>query len=93
VKKNQDICYMHIFKNFIVVMILTGIFTRIINFYLRKKIKRLTAAYVTFLISLVFIAPLASAFVGFDVAVAIYVFSLLAWLLFDLLRNDAVEEK
>ena len=81
---------MYIFKNFIVVFIITGVVTRLINFYFKKKkFKREIYSYISFFIALIVITPITSLTIGFDVTVAIYFFSLIVWLIFDNIRANA----
>jgi len=84
---------MAIFKNFIIVVILVGLMTRLANHYYLKKMKRTPAAYLSFFSVGVIVLPIVSFAVGFDVTISEYVGALLMWLLFDLLRAGAVIEK
>jgi len=78
---------MAIFKNFIFVFIFVGVITRIVHYFLLKKVKKSTAAYLAFAIVGVVLVPLASLIIGWDVIFAEYVGSLVIWLLFDILRS------
>jgi len=78
---------MAIFQNFIFVFIFVGVITRILHYFLLKKVKKSTAAYLTFGIIGVILVPIASIFIGWDVIFTEYVGSLVIWLLFDILRS------
>ena len=80
---------MFIFKNAIFVFLWIGAFTRLLKWYLGKKMQKLKAAYITFFLTSVILLPLAATGLGFDVAFIIYLGSLLIWLIFDLLRSGA----
>ena len=82
---------MAILKNFIFVFFFVGIITRIVHYFLLKKAKKSTAAYLTFAIVGVILVPIASAFIGWDVVFAEYVGSLIIWLIFDILRSGATK--
>jgi len=77
---------MWFFKNFIVVVILVGIFTRIALFFYQKNLKRDVAVFLSFFSVGIIILPIVSLTIGFDVAVSEYVLALILWLLFDLVR-------
>lgn len=69
------------FSNFIVVVVLIGALTRVLNLVLSKKINREYIA--TFAISILILFPLVSIFLGFDLAISTYLPTLLVWLLID----------
>jgi len=75
------------FKNFIVVVILIGIFTRIALYFFSRKLKRELSIYLAFFTVGIIVLPIASITLGFDVAVSEYVVALIIWLLFDLIRT------
>lgn len=77
---------MAFFKNFIVVVILIGILTRIALYLYSRKIKRNIAIFLAFFTVGIIILPIVSIFLGFDIAVSEYVVALIIWLLFDLIR-------
>jgi hypothetical protein len=77
---------MFIFKNFVVVMILMGAFTRLSNYILFKYFKEKSIYFSFFIVGLT-ICPLAAIFLGFDVAISEYLIALLLWCLFDLARK------
>jgi len=77
---------MFIFTNFISVIIIIGILTRISNYFFYKKYKKMYI-YLSFLSTLIFILPLIAFFVGFDVVVSEYLLSLILWFLFDIVRK------
>jgi len=73
-------------KNFIVVVVLIGIFTRIALFLYMKKVKKDVAVFLTFFTIGIILLPIVSLTIGFDIAVSEYVVALIIWLLFDLMR-------
>lgn len=81
---------MEIFKNFIVVVILAGIVTRVFNHILSKHLKdEKTVVYVSSISSAILTCSLAGIFVGFDVVIAIYLISFIVWFTFDIIRVGA----
>lgn len=74
---------MSFFSNFFVLFVLAGILTRILNHFLKKKVKSSTAVNVSAVLALIFTGPILVIFLGFDVAIAEYATSLLAWLIID----------
>jgi len=78
---------MGVFRNFIFAFVFVGIVTRIVRYFLLKKINKMTAAYSAFAIAGIFLVPIASFFIGWDVFFAEYLSSLIVWLLFDILRS------
>ncbi|NGX32596.1 MAG: hypothetical protein K1060chlam4_00645 [Candidatus Anoxychlamydiales bacterium] len=77
---------MAFFKNFIVVVILVGILTRIALYLFSRKLKRDMAIFLAFFTVSVITLPIVSLTLGFDIAVSEYVVALVIWLLFDLMR-------
>jgi len=77
---------MWFFKNFIVVVILVGLLTRIAFYFYKKKLKSEIAVFLTFFSVGIIILPIVSLTIGFDVAISEYVLALIIWLLFDLMR-------
>lgn len=77
---------MAFFKNFIVIVILVGILTRIALFLYMKKFKKDVAIFCTFFTVGIIVLPIVSLTIGFDIAVSEYVVALIIWLLFDLMR-------
>ncbi|NGX49201.1 MAG: hypothetical protein K940chlam5_00797 [Candidatus Anoxychlamydiales bacterium] len=77
---------MAFFKNFIVVVILVGILTRIALYLFSRKLKKDMAIFLAFFTVSVIILPIVSLTLGFDIAVSEYVVALVIWLLFDLMR-------
>lgn len=77
---------MAFFKNFIVVVILVGILTRIALYLYSRKIKKDISIFLSFFTVGVIILPIVSITLGFDIAVSEYVVALIIWLLFDLIR-------
>ncbi|NGX28138.1 MAG: hypothetical protein K940chlam1_00313 [Candidatus Anoxychlamydiales bacterium] len=77
---------MAFFKNFIVVVILIGILTRIALYLYTRKIRRDISIFLAFFTVGIIILPIVSIFLGFDIAVSEYVVALIIWLLFDLIR-------
>ena len=77
---------MAFFKNFIVVVILVGILTRIALYLYTRKIKRDVSIFLAFFTVGIIILPIVSIFLGFDIAVSEYVVALIIWLVFDLIR-------
>lgn len=80
-----------IFLNFLFVIFLMGVLTRLLNFLLKNKVQKPYIA--TFFISLVCVFPLVSVIIGFDVAISIYLVSLLIWLLIDHLHFQVEKRK
>jgi hypothetical protein len=81
---------MGIFKNFIVVVILVGIITRVFNHICSKYLKdEKTVIYVSSISSAILTCSLAGFFVGFDVVIAIYLISFIIWYTFDVIRLGA----
>lgn len=84
---------MDFFKNFLVVIILMGILTRIaLYFYLKSLKKEIAIFFAFFTIGFIFL-PLISIIIGFDVAFFEYLVALIIWLLFDLLRVNIMKKK
>lgn len=81
------------FRDIIIAVIITGVWTRISNWLLRKKVSKSTACYLSFWIALIIMAPIISWIAGFDVVVAEYVIALILWLLVDLIWNRIQENK
>jgi hypothetical protein len=79
---------MFLFKNFIVVVILIGVLTRVGNFIFCKYVDRSVAIYLSAIATGLLIFPFVAYFIGFDILVSEYVLSLIAWFVFDLLRKD-----
>ena len=77
---------MAFFKNFIIVVILVGILTRIALYLFSRKLKKDMAIFLAFFTVSVIILPIVSLTLGFDIAVSEYVVALVIWLLFDLMR-------
>jgi len=77
---------MALFKNFIIVLIIVGILTRVALYLYSKKFNRDMSIFLTFFTISVIILPIVSLTLGFDVAVSEYVVALAIWLLFDLIR-------
>ena len=79
-----------VFLNFIVVIILMGVLTRISNFLLKRKVKR--PYFITFFVCLAFVIPLVSLTLGFDAAISMYLIASIVWLLIDHLHFQAVKK-
>ena len=77
---------MAFFQNFIVAVVIIGILTRVAELLFRKKFKKDISMYLSFLTIIIFIMPLVSIFIGFDIAISEYLIALLIWFLFDLMR-------
>ncbi|MFA6119049.1 MAG: hypothetical protein WC688_03945 [Parachlamydiales bacterium] len=77
---------MDVFKNFIFVVILVGVLTRIVSYFFSKIVKKAFVIYLSFLSVAIILFPIVSLMIGFDVAVSQYLFSLVIWLIFDLIR-------
>ncbi len=77
---------MALFKNFIIVLIIVGILTRIAMYFFIKKFKKDMAIFLAFFIVAIIILPIVSLILGFDIAISEYVVALGIWLLFDLIR-------
>ncbi len=75
------------FKNFIVVVILIGLLTRIGNYLYRKIVKIEVAVLLSALTVGIIILPIVSLTIGFDVAISEYMLALIIWLIFDLLKK------
>ena len=81
------------FKNFIVLIIIAGVITRILKYFLGKKMDQKSAAIAAALITLVVTGPIVVIFLGFDVAVTEYGVALFLWWLADLLWIDSKRRK
>lgn len=75
------------FRDIIVAAMIMGVWTRISNWLLRKKVSTMTASYLSFWIALIIMIPFISWIAGFDLLVAEYVIALIIWLLIDLIWN------
>ncbi|NGX34427.1 MAG: hypothetical protein K1060chlam1_00780 [Candidatus Anoxychlamydiales bacterium] len=84
---------MAFFKNFIIVVIIVGILTRIALFLYSKKLKKDMAIFLAFFTVAVIILPIVSLTLGFDIAVSEYVVALVIWLLFDIMRIKITTKK
>ena len=85
---------MAILKNFIVVIILVGVATRISKYILSKYLKDSSAViYVSSISTGILICSLASVFVGFGVVISEYLIAFIIWFIFDLLRSGEKKEK
>ena len=74
-------------QEFVVALLITGVMTRVLIWVFRKKLPRIFSYYLAFFATGFLLVPLISAIVGFDFMVAEYVFSLILWLMFDLIRT------
>ncbi|NGX62962.1 MAG: hypothetical protein KR126chlam6_00366 [Candidatus Anoxychlamydiales bacterium] len=77
---------MAFFKNFIVVVILVGILTRIAYYLYARKVKKDTSVFLAFFTVGIIILPIVTIILGFDIAISEYVVALIVWLLFDIMR-------
>lgn len=77
---------MAFFKNFIVVVILVGILTRIACYLYAKKVKKDVSVFLAFFTVGAIILPIVTIFLGFDIAISEYVVALVVWLVFDIIR-------
>jgi len=77
---------MAFFKNFIVVVILVGILTRIAYYLYARKVKKDISVFLAFFTVGIIILPIVTIVLGFDVAISEYVVALIVWLLFDIMR-------
>lgn len=77
---------MFLFKNFIVIFILVGLLSRLLNFLFFRFFK-INAIYISYLCLIIVFCPLMAFFVGFDTAVSEYVPSILIWFFFDFIRK------
>ncbi|HEU64938.1 MAG: hypothetical protein KR126chlam4_00573 [Candidatus Anoxychlamydiales bacterium] len=84
---------MALFKNFIIVVIVVGILTRIALYLYSRKFKKDMAIFLAFFTVSVIILPIVSLTLGFDIAVSEYVVALVIWLLFDLMRIKITTKK
>ena len=86
---------MPFFKNLFVIFFITLVFYKSIYFFFTKKKEEppKKSAYFAFLISFLILPPLASIFVGFDIAVAGYVLALIFWLLVDLMHISVIKRR
>lgn len=78
----------HFFKNFFVVIFLTGAATRILNRLYRKQLKFKTAISLSGITSFFVFGFPVTWLLGFDVMVSLYVFGLIFWFFFDILRGE-----
>ena len=84
---------MAFFKNFIIVIIIVGILTRIALYLFSRKFKKDMSIFVAFFTVAVIMLPIVSLTLGFDIAVSEYVVALVIWLLFDLMRINVNTKK
>jgi len=77
---------MALFKNFIIVIIIVGILTRIALYLYSKKLKKDISIFLAFFTIAVIILPIVSLTIGFDIAISEYLVALVIWLIFDLMR-------
>lgn len=76
------------FSNFLVVVFIVIVLTRVIKYLLIKNgIKSTGAAYVTFVIMGILLLPIAI-YVGFDVVISEYVIVLILCLIYDVIRGE-----
>ncbi len=77
---------MALFRDFLLIVILVGITTRLLTYLFKKKMGTRDAVSLSFFITLVIGGPIAILAVGFDVAIAEFTISLIGWYVYDLLR-------
>ena len=78
---------MEIFKNFIVVVIIVGVVTRLSRYILSKYIdNKITVIYISSIGCGILICSIASVIVGFDVVISEYLMAFILWFVFDLMR-------
>jgi hypothetical protein len=89
----KKVCTMWLLKNYFFAFIVSGVLTRISFYFYRKNCNQVTSAYLSLISVGIFLIPIMSYIIGFDIAVAEYLSSLLIWLIYDLLRKNAKKEK
>lgn len=77
---------MAFFRDFLVLAVTIGIVTRLIIYFLKRKVSEKDAVSIAFLATLVILGPIAVVILGFDVAIAEFTIALIAWYIYDLLR-------
>lgn len=77
---------MALFRDFLLIVILVGIVTRLLTYLFKKKMREKDAIAFSFIITLLIGGPIAILLLGFDVAIAEFTISLIAWYVYDLLR-------
>jgi hypothetical protein len=77
---------MHIFRDLLVLVILTGIITRILIHFFKKNRKEKEAVHISYLITLIVMGPISILLLGFDVAIAEFSIALIVWYIYDILR-------
>jgi hypothetical protein len=83
---------MAFFKNFLVVILLVGLLTQLLRYFLQRVMKKRAAVQVAFLIAGLLLFPFYF-FIGFDVVVVELLPAFVVWLGFDLLRLSVKGEK
>lgn len=84
---------MAFFKDFIVALVVTGLLTRVSNYFLQKNMPKRQAAMISFGIVGIILLPILSATIGFDVAFFEYLLFLIVWLIIDLMHYSKEKKK
>jgi len=79
---------MQFFRDFIIVSVIVGITTRLGIWLFNKKLDEKTSMAISYFLTMVIIGPIAVVYLGFDVAIAEFVLSVIMWSIFDLLRIE-----
>jgi hypothetical protein len=74
------------FQNFLVAIFIVGLLTRTAYFFLIKKVEKKIAVVLSFLIVGIFLFPIVSIFISFDIALSKYLISFLIWIIIDMMR-------
>lgn len=84
---------MWFFKDILVAFIIVGLLTRVLAYFLRKKMEKKKACYWSIGLVAIITVPIVSATIGFDIAVAIYVFAIVIWVLIDILHMQVKKKR
>ena len=71
--------------DFLVVVLIIGIFTRLVIYFAKKKMELKAAIYFAHIFALILIGPIAVFVLGFDIAIAEVISALILWFLLDIL--------
>lgn len=75
--------YTSYFYNFFSLIIITGIVTRILNYFLKKKLPDREAVNLSVFLALILMGPFVAYLLGFDVAIAEFAAALFIWTIID----------
>jgi hypothetical protein len=77
---------MAFFQNFLAAILIVGLLTRIAYFFFIKKLEKTQAIAVSFLTVGIFLFPIVSIFVSFDIALSKYLIAFLIWIIIDMMK-------